>query len=92
VLVKSVALTEPSISATSLAGRGIVDAAFPTYVADGACEAWCIDDARYDELERAFHTGRGVGTRIFESAAKTRPRAAQGRSIATQRRHANITR
>ncbi len=72
VLVKSVALTGNPIAATALARRGIVDSAFPDYVARGAREAWCVDDARHADMARAFRTGRGPGIRVL---ARAEPKA-----------------
>jgi aspartokinase-like uncharacterized kinase len=68
VLVKSVTLTGNPIAASALARRGIVDPAFPDYVARSAREAWCVDDARHADMARAFRTGRGPGIRVLPRA------------------------
>jgi len=85
VLVKSVALADAAAMATTLSRRGVVDRAFPGYMAHSAHEVWCIDDSRSADLARALRTGRGPGTRILPPST-TRRRA----PIASRRRHANI--
>jgi aspartokinase-like uncharacterized kinase len=72
VLVKSVAIAEGSVPASILARRGIVDPAFPGYLARGAREVWCIDDARHIEMAAALKSGRGPGTQIVAEAAMRR--------------------
>ena len=75
VLVKSVALPGSSVSATTLARRGIVDPALPGYLARSGAEGWCIDDARPAAMAAALKNGRGPGTRIGAAPVPTvRPR------------------
>jgi 5-(aminomethyl)-3-furanmethanol phosphate kinase len=75
VLVKSVALPGSSVSATILARRGIVDPAFPAYLARSGSDGWCIDDARYAAMATALKSGHGPGTQIVAAPAPTtRPR------------------
>ena len=86
VLVKSVALAGGSVPAAVLARRGIVDPAFPGYLARSDAEGWCIDDARHAAMAAALEE-------------RARPRDADRRranagsasaSIAGRRRRANI--
>ncbi len=72
VLVKSVAIAEASVPASILARRGIVDPAFPDYLARSAREVWCIDDAGHAEMAAAFRSGRGPGAQILAAAATKR--------------------
>jgi aspartokinase-like uncharacterized kinase len=72
VLVKSVAVAEARVPAAVLARRGVVDPAFPSYLAATASEVWCIDDARPAEMAAAFRSGRGPGTQIVAAAATKR--------------------
>lgn len=76
VLVKSVALTGGPVAASSLARRGIVDPAFPDYVARSAAETWCVDDARHADMARAFRAGEGPGTRVLARAEPKSGKAA----------------
>lgn len=76
VLVKSVVLTGGPIAASALARRGIVDPAFPDYVARSAGEAWCVDDARHADMARALRTGRGPGIRVLARVEPKSGRAA----------------
>ncbi|MGH6959057.1 MAG: uridylate kinase, partial [Dongiaceae bacterium] len=64
VLVKSVALLGGNVSAAVLARRGIVDPAFPGYLARSGAEGWCIDDAGHGEMAAALKGARGPGTQI----------------------------
>jgi aspartokinase-like uncharacterized kinase len=63
VLVKSIALTNGA-TAADLARRGIVDPAFPAYLARSWAEGWCTDDVGYREMARALATGSGPGRQI----------------------------
>jgi aspartokinase-like uncharacterized kinase len=75
VLVKSVALAGGSVPAAALARRGIVDPAFPGYLARCGAEGWCIDDADHAAMAAALKSGRGPGTQIVAAPAPTaRPR------------------
>jgi len=75
VLVKSVALSAGSVSATVLARSGIVDPAFPDYLARSGAEGWSIDDARHAAMATALKSARGSGTQIVaEPAPAARPR------------------
>jgi 5-(aminomethyl)-3-furanmethanol phosphate kinase len=76
VLVKSVALTEGSVAASALARRGVVDPAFPDYLARSIGEAWCLDDVRHADMARAFRTGGGPGIRVLARAEPRSGRAA----------------
>ncbi len=69
VLVKSVALSGASVPATVLARRGIVDPAFPAYLARSGVDCWCIDDADHAAMAAALKSGRGPGTQIVAAAA-----------------------
>ena len=72
VLVKSVAIAAVSVAAAALARRGIVDPAFPDYLARSAREVWCIDDAGHAAMAAAFKSGRGPGAQIVAAAAAKR--------------------
>jgi 5-(aminomethyl)-3-furanmethanol phosphate kinase len=72
VLVKSVATAESSVPAAVLARRGVVDPAFPGYLARATHEVWCIDDAGHAAMAAAFKNGRGPGTQIVAAAAPKR--------------------
>ncbi len=75
VLVKSVALPGGSVSAAALARRGIVDPAFPAYLARSGADCSCIDDANHAAMVAALKSGHGPGTQIVtEPAPTTRPR------------------
>jgi aspartokinase-like uncharacterized kinase len=76
VLVKSVALAGGPTAASALARRGIVDPAFPEYLARCAGETWCVDDARPADMARALRTGHGPGTRVLARAEPKSGRAA----------------
>ena len=89
LLVKSVPLAGDDIAAATLARRGVVDPAFPTYAARSAREVWCIDDAAPAHLARAFRTGHGPGVRIA-TGAETKSGSSRSPSIAGRRRHVNI--
>lgn len=80
LLVKSVTVPDESVSALTLARRGIVDPAFPDYLLRSGSEGWCIDAAGHAELARALRAADGCGTRI----------TARARSIAGRRGRANI--
>jgi aspartokinase-like uncharacterized kinase len=77
VLVKSVALAGGPTAASALARRGIVDPAFPTYVALCTGETWCVDDARHADMARALRTGEGPGTRVLALAGRNTKSAKQ---------------
>lgn len=80
VLVKSVAVSGGSVSAAVLARRGIVDPAFPGYLARSASDGWCIDDARHAEMAAALKSGRGPGTQIIaDPLVRRRPQRAPRR-------------
>lgn len=72
VLVKSVALAEASVPAAVLARRGIVDPAFPAYLARSAREVRCVDDAGHAAMAAAFKSGIGPGAQVVAAAAKRR--------------------
>jgi 5-(aminomethyl)-3-furanmethanol phosphate kinase len=76
VLVKSAALTGGPVAASTLARRGIVDPAFPDYLARSAAETWCINDTRHADMAHAFRTGQGPGTRVLVRAEPKSGRAA----------------
>jgi aspartokinase-like uncharacterized kinase len=73
VLVKSV-LVANGATAAALARRGIVDPAFPDYLARSGAEGWCIDDRRSADMARALAEDRGPGTRIVAKPRRL-PRA-----------------
>lgn len=85
LIVKSVAVPGASVPATVLAGQGIVDPAFPAFLARSGSEAWCIDAARHRAAAAALGAGAGVGTRIVSANLRV-----SGAAIARLRRHANI--
>jgi aspartokinase-like uncharacterized kinase len=75
VLVKSVALSGGSVPAAALARRGVVDPAFPGYLARCGVDCWCIDDAHHAAMAAVLKSGRGPGTQIVAAPTPAaRPR------------------
>jgi 5-(aminomethyl)-3-furanmethanol phosphate kinase len=72
VLVKSVALSDSSVQAATLARCGIVDPAFPDYFARSGSDGWCVADAGHAAMSAALKSGRGPGTQIVAAAARPR--------------------
>jgi aspartokinase-like uncharacterized kinase len=72
VLVKSVALSGGSVPAAALARRGIVDPAFPGYLARSGAEGWCVDDEHHAAMAAALRNGRGPGRRSSPSPRRRR--------------------
>lgn len=64
ILVKSTPPPIGPVAAEELARRGLVDPAFPRFVARAGCPAWCVGPAEAGTLAAALATGGEAGARI----------------------------
>jgi aspartokinase-like uncharacterized kinase len=68
LLVKSIAVPGDTVTATQLARSGVVDPAFPRFLARSGSAAWCIDASRHTEMAAALRHDGAAGTRITVTA------------------------
>ncbi len=69
LLVKHGAFSDAPVSAADLAARGVVDRAFPRYLAAGSAPAFVVRADDPSALAEAVGQGRAIGTPIVPSEA-----------------------
>ncbi|HKJ89278.1 MAG TPA: amino acid kinase [Gammaproteobacteria bacterium] len=70
LLVKSEAPGGSTAGAAELSRAGVVDAAFPGYLAGGAFSAWIAEAGDHGQLRDMLYTGASLGLRVLPEPAR----------------------